>query len=176
MELTRKAINRLKRHSKRFGKSFHQRWTYRRSIETVPIFLCGSQRSGTNMIMRVLDNSPDAWIYNEDDPAAFDKFRLKSFEQRQKLLNKAHCPIVVFKPLADSQNLDRIMAEHPDGKVIWSFRSFYDVANSAVTRWGGGFPGVIKRVAFKKVPYHSQRFACECRFEPTSSITSPTAE
>ena len=32
--------------------------------------------------------------------------------------------------------LNHLMAEHPKSKVIWEFRSFRDVANSALRRFG----------------------------------------
>ena len=156
MKFTKRVINRLSRIANRSSKRFNQWRVFKRGVETIPVFLCGSQRSGTNMLLKVLDSSPETWIYNEDDPAAFKKLRLKPHDRRRKLINKAHCPIVVFKPLADSHNLDRIMEEHPNCKVIWIYRNFYDMINSAVTRWGEGFVGVVKRVAFKDDCTHWQ--------------------
>lgn len=114
------------------------------SRQALPFFICGCQRSGTNMLLDVLDRSPDTWVYNEDHRAAFDNYRIKAFGIRQTLLSKAGCSFVVFKCLADSQNADQLLKEHPGSKAIWIYRGYQDVANSAVRKWGQGQKSLIR--------------------------------
>ena len=41
-------------------------------------FVFGCQRSGTKMLMRILDNSPETRIYHENHASAFRDFQLRS--------------------------------------------------------------------------------------------------
>jgi hypothetical protein len=106
------------------------------ALRASPLFIVGCQRSGTNMLTDVLEKSLDTWSYNEDHPKAFDNYRIKPLADRLRLLHAARCRWVVFKPLCDTQNIDRLLEEHPDGKAIWSFRCYQDVANSALKNFG----------------------------------------
>jgi hypothetical protein len=112
-----------------------------------PLFVVGCQRSGTNMLHSVLDKSVDTLIYNEDNRRAFRNYRIKPLKERMGLLDQARCSWVVFKPLCDSQNIDRLLADHSDGKAIWMFRSYQDVANSAVRKWDGLQRSLIRDLA-----------------------------
>lgn len=107
-----------------------------RDTRAAPLFVVGCQRSGTNMLMDVLEKSLDTWTYNEDHGHTFINYRIKPLEERKRLIQKARCRWVVFKPLCDSQNIDRLLDEHPDAKAIWEFRRYQDVANSALHNWG----------------------------------------
>jgi hypothetical protein len=88
------------------------------------------------MLVRTLDQSLDTWVYNEDHPLAFDHYRIKSAAVRKRLVETARCKWVVFKPLCDCQNVDLLMDAHPDCKVIWVYRRYQDVADSALRRFG----------------------------------------
>lgn len=128
---TRKAGRLRRRAAKRIRQS-----VLHRAVQPAPLFVVGCQRSGTNMLMDVLEKSPDTWTYNEDHGHAFTRYRIKPREERMRLIQKARCRWVVFKPLCDSQNIDRLLTEHPDAKAIWEFRRYQDVANSALHNWG----------------------------------------
>lgn len=133
--LLRRVAGKVEVLTRRGVKRMRQSLT-RGSDRPAPLFLVGCQRSGTNMLMDVLEQDPNTWTYNEDHPKAFDNYRLKPREPRMRLLRAARCRWVVFKPLCDSQHIDRLLAEHPDGKAIWPFRRYQDVANSALKNFG----------------------------------------
>jgi hypothetical protein len=107
-----------------------------KDLKPIPLFVVGCQRSGTNMIIDVLDKSPDTWVYNENHRKAFDTYRIKPLADRMRLIRNAHCQWVVFKPICDSQNIDRLLADHPGSKAIWVYRRYQYVANSALRKWG----------------------------------------
>jgi hypothetical protein len=88
------------------------------------------------MLLGVLDKSPDSWVYNENNPKAFERSRIKPAVERLRLIRQARCRWVVFKPICDSQNIDRLLADHPGAKAIWIFRRYQDVTNSALRKWG----------------------------------------
>jgi len=129
------------------GNKYVRQMIASRDAKPAPLFLIGCQRSGTNMNIEVLDKSYQTWVYNEANHKAFYNFRIKSLAVRQPLIRRAHCPWVVFKPICDSQNIDVLLSEHPDARVIWDFRRYQDVANSAVKRWGAHQLDLIRRLA-----------------------------
>lgn len=106
--------------------------------EARPVFLVGCQRSGTNMLQEAIDRSLQTWIYNEDNSTAFDNYRIQPLAKRKRLIARARCRWVLFKPLCDTQNIDRLMAEHPGSRVIWPFRHYDDVVNSTLRAFGRG--------------------------------------
>ena len=119
----------------------------RLDAKAAPLFIVGCQRSGTNMLLDVLGRSLNTWIYSANNARAFDNRRLKPAADLRALLEAARCRWLVFKPLSDSQNIDRLLIDHPDGKAIWIFRQYQDVANSAVRSWGKWQLAHIRRIA-----------------------------
>lgn len=108
-------------------------WAHGRSMG----FVFGCQRSGTKMVMRILDNSPAIRIYHENHLSAFDgEFQLRSDRTVKALARLSPAPVQVFKPICDSQEADLILDRFPDAHGVWMFRDPDDVANSAVEKWG----------------------------------------
>lgn len=134
----------------RFTKHLRQAFFAKRHVITpVPLFIVGCQRSGTNMLLDVLDKSLEVCVYNESDSEAFNNCRIKPFAERQKLIKKTNCQLAVFKALTDTQNVDCFLAEHPESKSIWAYRRYQDVANSAVKKWQSGQLSLIRLAATK---------------------------
>lgn len=118
----------------RVRKTVYQR--LRPAGMTTPIFIVGCQRSGTNMLVRVLNKPGSTWLYNEGTNAAFDKYRLRPDETISHLFTHSRAQHMLFKPLCDSQWTDRLLGLHPKAQAIWIYRDYGDVALSAVRHWG----------------------------------------
>lgn len=136
MDITREKIRRAfylfpLRFKKRTLQIFRKRCTY-----AVPVFLAGVHRSGTNMLLDILERSPDTLIYNENNRHAFKDYQIRDCERRLSLLQNSKYPIVLFKPLSDTMNINTLMDEHPECKVLWMYRGYQDVVNSAILKWG----------------------------------------
>jgi glycosyltransferase involved in cell wall biosynthesis len=110
-------------------------------------FVFGCQRSGTKMVMRVLDRSPETRIYHENHAAAFDDFQLRSDRTVRTLTQLSPAPAQVFKPICDSHRADEILEQFPKARAMWVYRHHNDVANSAVQKWGDHQRDVIDAVA-----------------------------
>ena len=136
----------LSRQAKRTVKSINQKLTYA-GPGAKPVFIVGCQRSGTNMVMRVLDRSLNVKSYNEDNRQAFDNYRLKQDDVIHQLVEKANSDWVAFKPLCDSQNIDRLLERYPDAKALWIYRDYRDSTNSAAKHWSRGQIALIKLLA-----------------------------
>ena len=83
-------------------KSVYQRM-YPANAQTIPVFVVGCQRSGTNMFLKVIDKPNSTWTYNEGTNAAFLNYRTRSLETLDALIHKTRARHIVFKPLCDSQ-------------------------------------------------------------------------
>lgn len=112
------------------------------SKQSKPIFVLGSQRSGTNMLMKLLDRIPCTRTYNEDNYHAFlkspisEKMRLRPWPVILNLL-KSPAKLTIFKSIKDSQLAIELLSTFPDSKIIWIYRDFKDVADSASKKWQG---------------------------------------
>jgi hypothetical protein len=106
---------------------------------TVPAraaFVVGCQRSGTDMVLWRLDRSLDVDRFDESARAAFNDCRIRDVAVRDRLVAASAAKRVIFKPVCDSHNVARLLAEHEGARAVWVYRDFRDVANSAVQRWG----------------------------------------
>lgn len=97
---------------------------------TQPVFLLGFQRSGTNMTVWTLDKSPSLTLYNENEPQAFEDYKLLPLERIKKLVGDTTTPVALLKPISDSYRLEEFTKEYEELKVIYIFRYYLDVISS----------------------------------------------
>ncbi|ADE15266.1 conserved hypothetical protein [Nitrosococcus halophilus Nc 4] len=109
------------------------------------IFVAGVQRSGTNMLMDVLERSFETKVYHERDPRAFDCYEMRPPRIIHKLVKVSSAPHVVLKALCELQDLRRLMDEFAPSKGIWLVRHYEDVVNSHLDLWSG-MPESIRRI------------------------------
>jgi hypothetical protein len=139
-------VDKAQRHAKRSSKHLWQRLNLPHSEKT-PFFVVGSQRSGTTMLMKVLEKSPYTRVYQEHSRRAFQtNWRLMPPTVIKSLVDESHAPVVVFKPLCDAHLTDQLLKQHPTSKAVWIFRDYCDVANSAVTKWNTHLKDVMRRI------------------------------
>jgi hypothetical protein len=116
----------------------------------VPVFLVGVQRSGTNMIVRGLEMSPEFEVYNENNRRAFSHFRLRPAPVIRSLVERSGHRYVLFKPLCDSHRtvelLDGLGTTSP-GRAIWAYRSAEGRVRSAVAKFGSNNLMVLREIA-----------------------------
>lgn len=107
-----------------------------RSGGQIPLFVVGCQRSGTTMLLRVFEQSPECAVFHEGNSAAFEDSRIRGVDTIQRLIRESRNPVVVFKPLNDLQHTDTFLEVHLKAKAIWMYRQYQDVISSAVRKWG----------------------------------------
>lgn len=110
-------------------------------------FVFGCQRSGTKMVMRILDNSPMVRIFHENHASAFSDFELRSDAVVRALVALNPAPAQIFKPICDSQRADELLANFPEANGVWVYRHHADVANSATEKWGFHQREVVSAIA-----------------------------
>ena len=104
-----------------------------------PVWVVGLQRSGTNMVMRVLAAMPEVDVCNEDDRRAFDRYRLRDDAVVADVIRRTGHAVVALKPLCDSHRvlelLDGVHVGAP-GRAVWVYRSLDGRVRSATSRFG----------------------------------------
>jgi hypothetical protein len=130
------------------------KWRWRRTHNAapnaVPVFVVGVQRSGTNMLLRGLETSPEVEAHNEDAAKAFRRFRLRSDEEIRALVSRSGHAFVLFKPLCDSHRVSDLLdglGTPTAGKAIWIYRRYEGRARSAVATFGSNNLNVLRELA-----------------------------
>lgn len=101
-----------------------------------PVFLVGCGRSGTNMITRHLSKTWQVDLYNEDNPDAFENWRLRDLPTIEELINNRYGRITLFKPILET-HLAQILLDHfPEARVLFAYRHVDDVVNSGLRHFG----------------------------------------
>jgi hypothetical protein len=117
---------------------------------SVPVYLVGLQRSGTNMLARALASSLEFDVHNENDGRVFDRFLLRSDEVVQATVATSRSRFVLFKPLCDSHRVDDLL-DHVGvagtGRAIWMSRSVDARLRSAVGKFGDVNRQVLAAIA-----------------------------
>ena len=78
--LVRRIGRRVRRGSRLALKHAVQRARARRGGPPLTLLVAGVQRSGTNMVMDVLERSLETDVYHERDPRAFDNYEMRPLE------------------------------------------------------------------------------------------------
>ena len=105
--------------------------------DTQTIFVAGVQRSGTNMMMDVLERSFETVVYHERDQRAFDAYQMRSTDVIHGLIASSSAKHVVIKALCELQDLHRLLSEFAPARAAWVLRNYEDVVNSHLALWTG---------------------------------------
>lgn len=131
-----------------------RKWRWRRAhgVEAgtaMPVWLVGVQRSGTNMVVRGLEESPQVEVHKENDGKAFERFRLRPDPVVREIVVESRHRYVLFKPLCDSHRVDGLLAlDTPTaGRAIWAYRGVDGRVRSALAKFGDTNLRVLTEIA-----------------------------
>lgn len=106
------------------------------------LLVLGCQRSGTTLMTRIFTGDPDAKVYPEQSSiSAADRahrLRLGDLDDLSRRIAASRFPLVVLKPLVESQNTPDLLAAIEGARGLWMFRHYGDVARSNLARFGMG--------------------------------------
>ncbi len=110
----------------------------RRTGEAMPVYVVGLQRSGTNMLMRGLDEAPETEVRNENDKRLFDRFRIRSTDVLRDVVRASGQQVVFVKPICDSHLVDTYLDLEgvTPGHALWVYRDVDSRARSEVSKFG----------------------------------------
>jgi hypothetical protein len=105
------------------------------------VFVAGLQRSGTNMLMEVLEWSPHTDVYHETDHRAFDQhYEMRSPEVIGDLARGSRAPFFVIKSLCELDRLRQLLDFFEPAKAVWILRDYHDSSLSAVRSFANFVP------------------------------------
>lgn len=122
----------------RRGKALRQRMRPRPVAQHV--FVAGVQRSGTNLLMDVLDASLATQVFHETDPRAFDRYEMRNLAVIRQLAQASPAPVFVIKALCELDRIRPLMETFAPAKTLWMVRDWRDSARSAVKSFGNFVP------------------------------------
>jgi hypothetical protein len=121
---------RIRRAAWRYGKLVRQR--LRPRPVSLHVFVAGMQRSGTNLLMDVLDASADTQVFHETDPRAFDVYEMRGEAVIRGLVDTSPARVFVIKALCELDRIRVLMDDFAPARTLWLVRDWRDSARSAV--------------------------------------------
>lgn len=104
------------------------------------VFVAGVQRSGTNLLMDVLDASQITQVFHETDPRAFRNYQMCERDRIKQLAAACPAPVFVIKALCELDQIATLMHDFSPAHTLWVVRDWRDSVNSAVQSFGNFVP------------------------------------
>ncbi|MFN3543467.1 MAG: sulfotransferase family protein [Thiobacillus sp.] len=104
------------------------------------VFVAGMQRSGTNLLMDVLDASWETQVFHETDPRAFERYEMRDLGTIHRLAADSRAPVFVIKALCELDRIRLLMDDFAPAKCLWVVRDWRDSAHSAIKSFGNFVP------------------------------------
>ena len=129
-------INKLRRIIFLWVKYLSWFFSNSKNIKQERVFVAGMQRSGTNMLMDILEKSYEADVYHERDPRAFDNYQMREASVIRELCDQSRASKFVIKALCELQDIESLMSDSQPAKTIWIVRDYHDVVASMLKSFG----------------------------------------
>lgn len=104
------------------------------------LFIIGCQRSGTTLMTDIFERDFATRVYGEYSKLSSHnrsrKIRLKPLHLVKEEIDKAKVPLVVVKPLVETQNTLKLLSYFDNSKALWMYRDYRAVALSRLQHWG----------------------------------------
>jgi hypothetical protein len=100
--------------------------------------ILGCQRSGTTLMLNLFDSDLRILTFAEESilTSQSDPQRLKALDEVNEHLAGLSAPLIVLKPLVESQRAPALLSALHQAKVLWMFRDYHDVAASNLRTFG----------------------------------------
>jgi len=111
-----------------------------KKVQQSILFIVGCQRSGTSMFLNVLDKDLNTRCFGEFSKLASNDttrgIRFNSLELIKTEFSKVKAPLIVAKPLVESQNVPELLDYFDNSRALWIFRNYKAVALSSINHFG----------------------------------------
>lgn len=111
-----------------------------RSANQKVLFIVGCQRAGTSLMNRIFSRDLNVSVYREASKLSSNdqskRLRLNPLDQVQQEFERNKAPLIVLKPLVESQNILKLLDYFPESQALWMYRHYRDTAISLVSRFG----------------------------------------
>lgn len=104
------------------------------------VFIVGMQRSGTTTLVRVFERDLRTRVYQEHSPLSNQDLergiRLNPLPDVDRALRRVGAPLVVLKPLVESQRTPMLLDHFEPSLAVWCYRHYLAVAQSNIRQFG----------------------------------------
>ncbi|MEM1326652.1 MAG: sulfotransferase domain-containing protein [Bacteroidota bacterium] len=104
------------------------------------LFILGCQRSGSSMMYEIFSKDNRTKVFGEvnylNSNDTEKRLRLNPLPEVKASLSRYQHPIIVLKPIVESQNVLQLLSTFDNSQAVWLFRHYADVAQSNIKRWG----------------------------------------
>lgn len=106
------------------------------------LIVSGVQRSGTNMVMNLLDVSGETDVYHEWDSRAFRDYFMKDVEEVGALRARSGGRLFAIKALNEAERVAELRQALAPAKALWVYRRPDDMVRSFMVSWPGSDNGL----------------------------------
>jgi hypothetical protein len=129
----------LSKRLRRVSKHLYQNIRWRTLDRPKLLLIVGCQRSGTTLMARLFDADRDCRVFNEFSALSCvgkDGIRLNPLPDVAAVISRVPAPLVVAKPLVETQRLRTLLNYFPGAKALFMYRRYTDVASSDLSKFG----------------------------------------
>lgn len=128
------------RRIRKASKNAYQKARWRNLEQPKVLFIVGCQRSGTTLMTQLFDADLDCRVFGEfSELSSLDALgiRLNPLPDVAAQLQRVTAPLVVAKPLVETQNVLKLLDYFPESSALFMYRSAYqDVVKSDLAKFG----------------------------------------
>jgi hypothetical protein len=131
--------NALSKRARRMSKHLYQSIRWRTLDRPKVLMIVGCQRSGTTLMSRLFDADRDCRVFGEFSVLSCvgkDGIRLNPLPDVAAVISRVPAPLVVMKPLVETQRVRTLLNYFPDAKALFMYRRYTDVASSDLRKFG----------------------------------------
>jgi hypothetical protein len=131
--------NALTKRARRLSKRLYQSIRWRGLDRPKVLMIVGCQRSGTTLMSRLFDADRDCRVFGEFSVLSSvgkDGIRLNPLPDVAAVLSRVPAPLVVVKPLVETQRVRTLLNYFPGAKALFMYRGYADVASSDLRKFG----------------------------------------
>jgi hypothetical protein len=131
--------NALSKRARRVSKHVYQTLRWRTLERPKVLMIVGCQRSGTTLMSRLFDADRDCRVFGEFSALSSvgkDGIRLNPLPDVAAVLSRVPAPLVVMKPLVETQRVRTLLNYFPHAKALFMYRGYADVASSDLSKFG----------------------------------------
>jgi len=101
------------------------------------VLVAGVQRSGTTMMMEILERSFETEVQQRRDPRADDGHGRVTLDALHERIRSMRASQYVFKVLRELHLVRQLLDEFAPARCVWMLRHYEDVVNSHMLLWDG---------------------------------------
>ncbi len=129
----------LRRRVRRVSTHVYQNIRWRALDRPKVLMIVGCQHSGTTLMSRLFDADRDCrvfGVFSSLSSVGKDGIRLNPLPDVAAVLSRVPAPLVVMKPLVETQRLRTLLNYFPNAKALFMYRRYADVANLDLGKFG----------------------------------------